>query len=96
MNYDQDKMVPVFGFGAVCKYPNSSIISQVNHCFPCSGDINNCFGYDITGILQHYNYALQNTRLSGPTYFAPIITGALNSVKANWANDPKSYTILLI
>jgi hypothetical protein len=37
LNYDSDKKIPAFGFGAKPHFPflNSSIVS---HCFPLSGN----------------------------------------------------------
>lgn len=39
-NYDSDKKIPAFGFGAKPKYPNLNEVS-VNHCFPLSGNYKN-------------------------------------------------------
>lgn len=34
LNYDNDKLVPVFGFGGI---PNDSKDNLVSHCFPLNG-----------------------------------------------------------
>ena len=39
LNYDHDKMVPLFGFGAKPKYPNLNS-NYVSHCYPLTGDPN--------------------------------------------------------
>ncbi len=57
LNYDYDKMIPAFGFGAKPKFPqmNQSIVS---HCFPLSGrnDIFEAAGLD--GLMQMYTHAI--------------------------------------
>lgn len=37
LNYDSDKLIPAFGFGAKPKYPNFNQ-PLAHHCFPLSGD----------------------------------------------------------
>lgn len=39
MNYDSDKRIPCFGFGAQTYFPNMKS-NTVSHCFPLSGDYN--------------------------------------------------------
>jgi hypothetical protein len=41
LDYDYDKMVPVYGFGAKCNLPTFNSMGKVNHCFPLNGDENN-------------------------------------------------------
>ena len=36
MNYDSDKRIPAFGFGAKPRFPTMSR-NSVDHCFPLSG-----------------------------------------------------------
>ena len=36
LNYDYDKMIPAFGFGAKPRFPHLGG-TQVNHCVPLSG-----------------------------------------------------------
>lgn len=38
LNYDSDKQIPAFGFGAKTHYKNLNN-NLVNHCFPLSGDM---------------------------------------------------------
>ena len=66
LEYDSDKKVPVFGFGA--KFSDGS----VSHCFPLNGVPANPEVYGIDGILQVYNHAMNNLSLWGPTNFAPV------------------------
>lgn len=39
MNYDSDKRIPSFGFGAQTYFPDLKT-NGVNHCFPLSGNYN--------------------------------------------------------
>jgi len=41
MNYDYDKLVPVYGFGARVKHPNLDTARKVHHCFPINGRVDN-------------------------------------------------------
>lgn len=34
LDYDYDKLVPVYGFGAKVKHPLLNTENKVNHCFP--------------------------------------------------------------
>ncbi len=72
-NYDTDKRIPVFGFGADLKFPT---MSGLSHCFPLSGDYNNTEATGLAHLMQLYKQALTNLSLSGPTYFGPIIEQA--------------------
>ena len=66
LEYDTDKRVPVYGFGA--KFRDGS----VSHCFSLNGQQNNPEVYGVEGILEIYNYALSNITLWGPTNFTPV------------------------
>ena len=37
LDYDYDKMIPAFGFGAKPKFSHYSGSGKVSHCFPLSG-----------------------------------------------------------
>jgi len=41
INYDYDKLVPVYGFGAKVKHPNLDSEGKVHHCFPINGNMDN-------------------------------------------------------
>jgi hypothetical protein len=41
MDYDYDKLVPVYGFGAKVNHPNLSSEGKVHHCFPINGNTAN-------------------------------------------------------
>ena len=71
MNYDSDKRIPAFGFGAV---PPNSQPNKVNHCFPLSGNIEEVESMGLEHLMQLYTSALKSVQLSGPTYFSPLIS----------------------
>eukprot|EP01120_Amphizonella_sp_Union-15-10_P003906 TRINITY_DN1435_c0_g1_i1.p1 TRINITY_DN1435_c0_g1~~TRINITY_DN1435_c0_g1_i1.p1 ORF type:complete len:384 (+),score=83.86 TRINITY_DN1435_c0_g1_i1:34-1152(+) len=92
--YDNDKMIPVYGFGA--KLHNGS----VSHCFSLNqllgGSSDEVFG--VKGILDVYHRSLDVVKLHGPTNFSTIIQKAA-SLAENFdstKHDLQRYTILLI
>lgn len=95
LNYDYDKMVPVYGFGGKPKFPNLTSY-QTMHCFPLNGKVDDPYCFGLEGIMEAYNYALHNSELSGPTLFCPIITEVMKICQESKANDDEQYYILLI
>ena len=73
LNYDSDKMVPTYGFGATVNFPNFPNKGSVSHYFPCSGSFENDHGYTVEGIFDQYIHCMRHISLNGPTYFAPLI-----------------------
>lgn len=97
LNYDSDKKIPTYGFGGVPMFPPPGLNQNgVSHFFPCSGDWGNCEGDGVNGVFGLYNYALHNCRLSGPTYFGPLLGEVLKYTKEEYAKDQNNYTVLLI
>jgi len=89
-SYDSDKQFPVWGFGGK---PNW--LGQMNmHCFPLNGNPQLPYVATANGVLQLYRNTLQTINLSGPTYFAPVISNFMNQV-SGMAGQP-IYHILLI
>jgi hypothetical protein len=75
LDYDDDKQVPMYGFGAKPKFPNMQ--SRIaSHCFPLTGNHNNPNAQYLEGMMQVYQYAIQHVELAGPTLFCPLITEA--------------------
>ena len=66
--YDSDKNIPVFGFGA--KLPG---FRSVSHCFALNGNIFGPEVHTIDGVLEVYKKNLPKLVFSGPTNFAEII-----------------------
>lgn len=72
--YDTDRQYPVYGFGA--QLPSGC----VSHCFPLTGDDSAPEVGGVAGIMNIYHQTLTHVRLSGPTFFAPIIRRACECV----------------
>lgn len=68
MNYDSDKLVPMYGFGAVLPGQN-----QVNHCFPLSLNGSDPNAYQVEGMLDMYKNVVNRLSFAGPTYFSEIL-----------------------
>jgi len=92
-NYDDDQIFPLYGFGGIP--PNNN--NKVSHCF----NVNLKDNPDIEGlnnIIPIYKKSLEIIKLSGPTYFAPVIKSIYNKLVNN-RNDPdyiNHYFILMI
>lgn len=41
LDYDYDKLVPCFGFGAQVNHPKFNTYGKVHHCFPLNGNPDN-------------------------------------------------------
>ena len=95
LNYDYDKMVPVYGFGGKPKFPNLASY-QTMHCFPLNGKMDDPYCFGLEGIMESYNYALHNSELSGPTLFCPILTEVMKICQNSKDSGDDQYYILLI
>ena len=98
MNYDSDKLIPAYGFGACPFYPppGLNLQGQTSHFFPCSGLWDQTEGYGVEGVFELYNTALQYVKLSGPTYFAPLLTEVEKFTRQSYMQDKWNYTVLII
>ena len=94
LDYDYDKMIHNYGFGAKVLYPGYN--QSVSHFFPLNGDPNNPFGAGVEGVFYNYNQALQNVQFAGPTYFKELISNSIALTKQNMNADPLNYTTLVI
>jgi hypothetical protein len=70
MNYDSDKRIPCFGFGAQMNFPQ---LKGLSHCFPLSGNYQAVEATGVNELMGLYANALKSVSLSGPTYFGPIL-----------------------
>jgi len=95
LNYDYDQQVSVFGFGGKPRFPTLTM-NTTSHCFPCTGNPGQIDVQGVQGIMDAYAYAIRNVELSGPTYFAPLITEACKVAEMNKQAENDTYTILLI
>lgn len=71
-NYDSDKRIPAFGFGAKPHFPNLNQ-NVANHCFPINDNLNNPEIVGFNNLVSCYVNAVQNMEFAGPTYFAPVL-----------------------
>lgn len=91
MDYDQDKMIPTFGYGAMLN-------NSVNHCFALNFNPSNPELNGIPSVLAAYKNSFKYCGLSGPTLFAPLLTMVYNMasrVPASQENQ-KYYTVLIV
>lgn len=91
LNYDTDKKIPAFGFGGIPK-----MVGKVSHCFPLSGNMGNTEALGVQQLMSMYNQALLNVELSGPTYFAPILTEIMKISAMCRDQGSNTYQIFLI
>jgi hypothetical protein len=91
MDYDRDRLVPAYGFGA--KLPGTN---NTNFCFPLNMSFSNPFVQSYEGVLQAYSEITPKLEFSGPTNFAPIINATAEAVQAGFAINKMTYSILLI
>lgn len=96
MNYDNDRKIPMYGFGCKPKFKNFDTNGKVSHFFPCSGDWGNCAGSGIQELFDIYSNCLSNVELSGPTYFEPLLEEVCKFAEAGFKKNPRNYTTLLI
>lgn len=90
LNYDTDKQVPVYGFGA-------KINGEVNHCFALNFNEDQPSVDNIEGIMKVYKEGIRKIVLSRPTNFSPIVDTALRMAKdANVDQINQQYFILLM
>ena len=95
LNYDYDKMIPAFGFGAKPRFPQLNS-TTTDHCFPLSGRHDMIEAAGIDGLMSMYANSLLNVSLSGPTYFAPILERFMGIANQAHQEGGKLYQILLI
>jgi len=93
LNYDYDKIVPLYGFGGIQK---NKILSGTSHCFPLTGSESRDEVKGVEGILSCYHQSLENVQLSGPTNFATVINKVRQQCKEIKKKKKDQYVVLLI
>lgn len=92
-NYDSDKKIPAFGFGAKPHFPHINS-NQAVHCFPINDNPGNPEIQGFNNLMSCYVNAVTNMEFAGPTYFAPILSESFGA--AQKLVNSYSYQILLI
>ena len=95
LDYDNDKLVPTFGFGAKVNMPTFNTNNKVHHCFPINGSDVNPNLFQLDGILDGYRRALPCLSFGGPTFFAPLLREAMK-VCEGMRTSVREYMILMI
>ena len=65
LDYDYDKLVPVYGFGAKVRMPNFDSNGKVHHCFPINGNEHNPNVYQVQGIVDAYYQCIPQLEFGG-------------------------------
>ena len=95
MDYDYDKLVPVYGFGAKVKHPMLDTQNKVHHCFPINFSSENPNLYKLDEILKAYKTILPYLTFSGPTRFSEILREAIAQCR-EFKKIGTNYMILFI
>lgn len=93
LNFDSDKQVPLFGFGAMI---DERYYQQVSHCFALNGNAFRPEVDNLQGIETTYRNAMNNIMFAGPTYFSPLLKEWNEMVKFESDTNPKKYYVYLI
>lgn len=90
LNYDTDKQVPMYGFGA-------QVNNKINHCFAMNFNEDDPNASGLDEIMQVYQDAIKRVGLAGPTNFSPIISKTVEMAReSNITQNNQQYFILLI
>ena len=93
MNYDTDKRIPCFGFGAQMNFPQ---LKGLSHCFPLSGNYQAVEATGVNELMGLYSNALKSVSLSGPTYFGQILEETVKLATTCKQQGSRTYQTLLI
>ena len=90
-NYNNEKLYPVYGFGALLNKYDQMASMCFNINFQDNPEI-----YTIDNVLKVYRQNLEKLTFSGPTYFSPIINKVINDIKRKDKKNSIEYNILMI
>ena len=93
LNFDSDKNVPLFGFGAMI---DDRFYKDVSNWFALNGNIFRPEANGIEGIENWYKKNMNNISYSGPTYFAPLLKFWNEMVAFECEKNIKRYYIYLL
>lgn len=77
LDYDYDKLVPCYGFGAKVRHPKLNTNNKVHHCFPLNFNYDNPNLYKLEEIINGYRTAIPYLQFSGPTHFSQLLGEAI-------------------
>lgn len=89
MQYDTDKRVPVWGFGAF-------VGGGVSHQFPLTGNPKNPELKGVSNILKAYRGVMKHIKFSGPTCIAPVLNDAVRIASTPYRKGFQHYNVMLI
>ena len=95
MDYDTDKLVPCYGYGAKVNMPNYNSNNKVEYCFPINGSVDDPNLENVKGIEEGYRKCIPYLQFSGPTYLIPLLKVAMRQCEEMKA-EQKEYMILVI
>ena len=95
LNYDHDKRIPIYGFGAKPLF-TSMHSKTVSHCFPANGDPINPYVFGLDEVMKTYAECIRHVELSGPTLFSPLINETMKIALKNREKGSVEYSILLV
>lgn len=91
-DFDSEKMIPVYGFGAACPSQN---MFEVNHCFPINLSDNH-YCHKISGVLNAYRSIVDKLEFLGPTYFSIFLQETIEQIKRLKYNSMNYFIVLII
>ena len=86
-NYDSDKLIPMYGFGAILPNGEDHSIAHMelkngekqrpiewtSHCFAMNGDTTNPSVHGVEEVLKTYRDATPLVEFYGPTFMSPFL-----------------------
>lgn len=83
----------MYGFGG---FSSALGYKQTSHCFPLTGDLDNPSVTGCEGVMELYSDTIKKIKMSGPTYFAPVIRECVNQVREEFEEGRYMYSILMM
>jgi hypothetical protein len=96
MGYDSDGYIPLRGFGGAFPTLHNPLVKLLSHNFAVNGDETNPLVHGINGVVDTYTHRLSNIDLSGPTYFAPVITQIVNDKKEELSKGDNEFKVVVL
>ena len=93
-DYDQYKLIPIYGFGGCPNFPPPLMNTQtkVSHCFPATGNWNNSIGRGLINTYQIYDWVIPFFKLRVTNYYTIPIREKKKTFPLEGSNFFKSKT----